>query len=407
MLKKIILTLLLLSPVYLLNMLLASTLSSENHTKHITFLHFNDFYEINDQYGRGGLFLLNQQITKQKYQYPNALISFAGDLLSPSLYSSVSKGQHMIDALNLLNIDIAVPGNHEFDFGLNNAQTQFSHSKFPWIISNLSTADFSLLSSTSSSYIREVNGLKIGFFGLITPELAFLSRFKSDVIISDIINTAKREVAILKQQNVDLIVALTHLTLQEDRQLAQQVSDINLILGGHDHFPVSLLLNNTLIFKSGMNAQYLGVIHVFINPDKIKSPPEFSWQLIPTSISIDTNKHKIKTSNISQSGQINDYLKNYQLQLNKLKSKHLAVTDIELDARTQIVRSGESGFANLIADALKQYYKTDITLINGGGIRSDKIYPAASSLTTKDILEALPFNNKAVVVKLSGQLLLE
>jgi len=322
--------------------------------------------------------------------------------LSPSLYSSVSKGKHMVDALNLLNIDLAVPGNHEFDFGLTNAMTQFSNSNFPWLINNLKKTNGELLNYTIESYIYKVDGIKIGFLGLITPELAFLSKDKSQVKLSDFIKKAQDVVLLLRSQSVNFIVALTHLSLEEDKQLAQSVPDINLILGGHDHFPLSLMSNNTLILKSGTNAEYLGVVTASINPSQVKYP-EFSWQLLSTATSFKPGKGIHST----QAKAISSYLEDYAQQLSKEKNKYLATTLIELDARIQTVRSQESNFADLLADALKHHYQTDIALINGGAIRSDKIYPAQSSVTTKDILSAVPFTNKAVVVKLSGKLIVE
>jgi 5'-nucleotidase / UDP-sugar diphosphatase len=401
--KKISLSIILINLISFSDFLFADTkLATEREMTEVTFLHFNDFYEIEAQYGKGGLFNLSQAIQVQKQRYPNAIITFGGDLLSPSLYSRVSKGKHMIDALNLLKIDIAVPGNHEFDFGLANAFSQFSLSSFPWIINNLYKPNGDLFDSTINSYIHRVKGLKIGFLGLITPELAFLSADKSQVILSDFINKAQQAVLLLKNQNVNFIVALTHLSLEEDKQLAQVVPGINLILGGHDHYPLSLLIKNTLILKSGTNAEYLGVVTASINPSQPKYP-EFSWQLLSTAANL---VQSINPSNMQEKA-ISKYLKNYAQQLGTEKNKYLATTLIALDAQTQTVRSQESNFANILADALKKHYQTDMAIINGGAIRSDKIYATQSSLTTKDILKALPFTNKAVVVEISGKLLLE
>jgi len=386
---------------------LPGCLSVNNAPNHITdsseiiFLHFNDFYEIEGHNGKGGLLSLSQMIEQQKQVYPDALITFGGDLLSPSLYSSVTKGEHMIEALALLNVDIAVPGNHEFDFGLENAVTQFQASQFPWVISNLNSHDNSLQNATVQTYIREVNGWKIGFFGLITPELAYLSQHKSQINLPDFIDTAQKMVKLLKQQEVDLIVAMTHLTLTEDQQLAEQVKDIDLILGGHDHFPVNLLINNTLIFKSGNNGEHLGIIKAQMDKSESKRP-SLSGQLFSKQV-LSTPE---QTKNL-ENKRIRQFLSQYQQRLAQEKSRHLAVSLIPLDATTMNLRSTESSFGNLVSDALRQHYKADIALINGGAIRSDKIYPANSALSQRDILFALPFANRSVLVKLSGQQILD
>ena len=392
------------------SLLAGSERIAENPSSRVVFLHFNDFYDIEGRYGKGGLLSLSRMIAHQKQHYPQAIITFGGDLLSPSLYSSVSKGEHMIEALALLKVDIAVPGNHEFDFGLDNANRQFQASKFPWVISNLNSTDQaiqnSLVKSTVQTYVREVKGLKIGFLGLITRELTFLSGMQEEVNVSPFIDTARKMVALLKKQQVDLIVALTHLTLEEDKQLVHQVQDINLVLGGHDHYPLDLLLNNTLILKAGNNGEFLGVIKVDVDRSGKKPPVIVSWQQLSTvlshSLSLIGNQ-----PDQPENKQLASYLEHYQQKLNKEKKKYLAVPLVQLDARTVIVRSRESSFGNLVTDALRQHYKTDLALINGGAIRSDKIYPAGISLSNKDILSALPFANRAVVVKLSGQQLLE
>ncbi|MFK5985434.1 MAG: 5'-nucleotidase C-terminal domain-containing protein [Pseudomonadota bacterium] len=403
MTSRIFSILYLLSTLLYSNLIFSDNTVVDNSTKNqIVFLHFNDFYDIQGRYGKGGLAALYQAIKKQKNRYPNALLSFGGDLFSPSLYSSFSHGKHMLDALNILQVDAAVPGNHEFDFGLVNAQAQFAGSNFPWIISNLKKTNGDLLRHSQETFIAEVNGLKIGFFGLITPQLVFLSQAQANIKIEDIISIARQKVIEFKSKSVDIIVALTHLNLEQDKRLAKQVKGIDLIMGGHDHYPVSVLINNTLIFKAGFNGQYLGLVKLDFN--KLKKSPyavSYNWQFISTEANSRTLESLVPSSEISQ------YLKSYSLQLNSEKDKILAKTTILLDAKARQLRSAESNFASLVADAIKQYYKTDLALINGGAIRSDKIYPANSTLTNHDVLAALPFANRAVVVQLTGKKLLE
>ncbi|MCP3852032.1 MAG: hypothetical protein GY694_17610 [Gammaproteobacteria bacterium] len=385
---------------------LSSVAFSDSHniekmqSEQLVFLHFNDFYDVEAHYGKGGLRLLSQIIEQQKQKNPNVIVTFGGDLLSPSLYSRFTKGRHMIDAMALLHVDFAVPGNHEFDFGVDNAVTQFNASKFPWIISNFHSSNKSLQHSIVQSFVHDINGFKIGFLGLITPELTFTSGTASQIKVTSIINTALQVVKTLKKQKVDIIVALTHLTLEEDKQLAKQVNDIDLILGGHDHYPANLLLNGTPIIKAGMNGEYLAVIK--INMDKkVKNQVALSsWQLLSTSL---------KDRNTSQDDNelITHYLKNYKKNLNKISNRYLTMPLIPLDARAEIMRSEESNFGNLITDAMRHHYKTDMALINGGAIRGDKVFPANVLLSEKDILSALPFANRVVVVKISGKQLVE
>jgi len=379
-----------------LSALSPAALASKQADSTIVLLHFNDFYEINGYSGKGGLQPLSRIIEQQKQRYPESIVSFGGDLLSPSIYSSTSKGRHMVNAMALLHVDIAVAGNHEFDFGLPNAISQFKTSLFPWLLSNTQPQFNSLKDSIVQTYIHEINGIKVGFFGLLTPEASVLSRLPSNFIASNIIQSARQMVTQLQAQNVDMIVALTHLDLEQDKALASQVNHIDLILGGHDHYPVSLVLNDTLILKAGLNGEYLGVIKASITAKKQKkSTPKISWEFISTRDEEQSTK--------SDNQAVHNYLSHYNQLIKKKKQQQLALTKLPLDAKTLTVRSKESNFANLITDALRLHYKTDVALLNGGAIRNDKYYPADTSLTELDILSALPFANRAVVVKITGK----
>ncbi|WP_458778432.1 5'-nucleotidase C-terminal domain-containing protein [Desulforhopalus sp. 52FAK] len=81
------------------------------------------------------------------------------------------------------------------------------------------------------------------------------------------------------------------------------------------------------------------------------------------------------------------------------------MTRTDLDTRRVAMRTGENAFANLVADALRKFYNSDIALINGGGFRANKKYPSGSNLTIGDIQKELPFNNRVVNVKVTGAML--
>ena len=98
----------------------------------LTILGVGDVYNFSDKNGRGGFARLNAVALAERAANPNMLYVFDGDMLSPSVLSGFDKGQNTIDLTNLVPFDIAVPGNHEFDFGVDNFLEKMAASNYPW-----------------------------------------------------------------------------------------------------------------------------------------------------------------------------------------------------------------------------------------------------------------------------------
>ena len=103
------------------------------------------------------------------------LLVHAGDALSPSLLSGFDQGAHMVELLNRVPLDVFVMGNHEFDFGPDVAKERLGEAKFPVLNSNVTERGRPLFPGTVESRMIEVEGYKLGFFGLTTPETSVLS----------------------------------------------------------------------------------------------------------------------------------------------------------------------------------------------------------------------------------------
>lgn len=130
---------LLLAQAMLAGLLVAGAARAEPTT--VTFLHTNDLYEIAPMKGQGGFAPLMTLLREERARNPNTVTTFGGDLLSPSLLSGMTNGEQMIELSNAVGTDVAVPGNHEFDFGPDIATDRFEQSKFPWLGTNVRTAD--------------------------------------------------------------------------------------------------------------------------------------------------------------------------------------------------------------------------------------------------------------------------
>ena len=317
----------------------------------------------------------------------NMILTFGGDAFSPSIMSSIFKGKQVVDVFNHLGMDVAVFGNHEFDFGPEVAEQRVKESNFPWVASNLiDKRTGEPLAGAVRYVIKNVNGHKIGFIGLVGNWLDLTSAGDNAEYL-DYVKVGRELATMLKKdKGVDMVVALTHMDMAEDERLAAEVPEIDLILGGHDHSGMFKVVNGTLIFKAKSDWRDVGYLKVYLIPGL---KPVVFLEVIPI-----TNK-------IPDDPEMAKVVDKYAQQLDKELAIPIGETKVPLDARRKTVRTMESNFGDLIADAMRDYTGADAAIANGGGIRTDSIY-GPGQLTRKDILSVLPFGNSVISVKVSG-----
>jgi 5'-nucleotidase len=226
---------------------------------------------------------------------------------------------------------------------------------------------------------------------LLTQDTLNNSKPGPNIQITDPFTTATIMAAQLRAQGAKVIIAITHLGIAQDIQLAKAVK-LDLILGGHDHELMLTQSNGTPIYKLGSDARKLGDIEVNISaPDgKIIS---VNCNAIPVTPNIPEDP---RTKAI-----VDDYEKQLDSKLGVTLSDQLGKTTTDLDALQSTVRASESNVGDYIADAFRQFGNADVGLINGGGLRSDTTYPAGN-LSYRDVYSILPFSDKIVVIKVTG-----
>jgi 2',3'-cyclic-nucleotide 2'-phosphodiesterase (5'-nucleotidase family) len=299
----------------------------------------------------------------------------------------------MIELYNLLGTDVAVLGNHEFDFGPEVAATRIAESAFPWLGTNVLGPDGEPAIGTVASYRATVGDLSIGFFGVLTPETDVLSSPGPDITFAEVIPTASETVAALESDGADLIVALTHQTLARDQVLARAVEGIDLILGGHDHNAITYQEGETLIVKAGYDAHWLAAVDLAV--ERLGEGADEELMVVPAW-------RFLATAGVEPDPEVGAVVGAYQARLDDELGEAVGTTAVLLDTRRGTVRSEESNFGNLIADAIRARTGAEIGLTNGGGIRGDRTYPPGTTLTRGDVLAELPFGNLAVLIELSG-----
>ena len=250
----------------------------------VTLLQVNDVYQFTpvDLGTRGGLarvLTLKQAMEKES---PNTLFLLAGDTISPSVESITYKGAQMIDAWNVAGLDYSAIGNHEFDFGPDELRKRMKESKFKWLAANVIDKKTGKPFGDALPFvIREFEGVKVGIFGLTLEETRTTSRPGADVDFLNPCETARKMVAELHARGAKTVVALTHLSMSEDKQVAR-CADVDVIIGGHEHSLLESASGGAPIFKMNANATELGQID--LNISKTSGAVEsIDWKLVPVT----------------------------------------------------------------------------------------------------------------------------
>lgn len=361
-------------------------------TVKITLLQVNDVYQFApvDHGTRGGLARVLTLKNEIKKGSPHTLFLMAGDTISPSVESITYKGAQMIDAWNAAGLDYATFGNHEFDFGPEVLRERMKESQFKWIASNvIDKKTGKLFGDTAPYIIRDFDGVKVGLFGLVLPETKTTSRPGPDVDFLNPCDIARKIVAELHERGVKTVVALTHLSMAEDKQVAR-CADVDLIIGGHEHSLLESASGGAPILKMTSDARELGKIDLNISKET-GMVESIDWKVIPVTA---------QTKEDPQFAAIN---RKYGSLLKEL-AQVVGRTSVELDARSAAGRRQETNVGDFVADAFRLSTGSEIGFSNGGLIRADEII-RPGPLTRRDILAILPFKNKVVKLEVTGELL--
>jgi 2',3'-cyclic-nucleotide 2'-phosphodiesterase (5'-nucleotidase family) len=345
-----------------------------------------------DENGRGGMARIAAVLKAEKARHGNVLIVHAGDTISPSLMSGFDKGAHIVDLFNMTPLDVFVPGNHEFDFGPDVFLKRMGELKARVLAANLRGADGQPIAGIADSTIVSFGPVKVGVIGL-TADNSPVSSKPGNLKFSNSLDAAEREAARLRKAGADLIVLVPHADRVLDQQLyASGIADV--ILSGHDHDLYMNFNEKTAIVESGEDGMMVAAVDLKVTvDDKGDGKRKIRWW---------PNFRFVDTADATPDAGVQARAGTYAAELGAELGQPIGTTTTELDSRNATVRGGEAAIGNLFADAVRETTKADVVLINGGGFRGGKIYPAGTQLTRKDVLTELPFLNKAYVLELSG-----
>lgn len=371
-------------------------------------------------------------IKEVRAQKPSTLLIDAGDVFSGTLYFNEFKGQADLELMKLMDYDLMTFGNHEFDLGNDTeghkALKEFiEKSNFPFVSANVDFSKdanlkglFNVKVSADpkdgqiySGIIKEVDGQKIGLFGLTTAETATISSPK-DVTFTDYIKAAQTMVDEFEKQGVNKVVAVTHIgyddnpTVDNDLLLAAAVNGIDVIVGGHSHTklekPVLVGKDSsgkekdpTIIVQASQYSEFLGTLDVdFDKEGKVVAHAgkliEIKDQVEDKAAAALLKKYSDKIDTINKT------------EIGVVAEEELQTPRTDGDDTKPSVRKNETALGNIITDGMlskaKQFdNKVIMAFQNGGGIRAEI---GKGPITVGEVITVLPFGNTLATMEITG-----
>ena len=366
----------------------------------VSLLLVNDVYRIEENKdGRGGMARFAAAVKTERARAlaegRRLVCVHAGDTLSPSLLSSFDQGAHMIDLFNDVGLDVFVPGNHEFDFGKDIYFERMGEAHFPILAANLKGSDGAPPPHHQEQLLIEADGLKLALIGAAYEDTVSASR-PGDLVFAPTIPAMLAGAKSARAAGADLVIAIVHAGKATGAAL-MNTHAVDLILCGHNHDLHIDFDGRTAFVESEQDANYVTIVDIDVARTRDEASRSLPWW--PDFRVVDTAKIDPDPSMLAK-------VRDYQAGLAKRFDVEIATLAAPLDSRTEAVRSGESAIGDLIADALRTAAMAEVAIINGGAIRGDKFYPAATKLLKRDILDELPFANKTMLTIVPGKAIL-
>jgi 5'-nucleotidase/UDP-sugar diphosphatase len=366
----------------------------------LTLLHFNDFHGQLEPYVEpetaasvGGIARLASAVEQVRAEDPGrpVLLLFAGDLLQGTVTSSLFLGVPDVVFFDELGVDAAVMGNHEFDYGQDAFRRLAALASFPFLTANVQTFPQPLLVKPYV-VISKPKGPKVAILGLTTRELTTTThpRNASGVRVEDPFVVARGLVATLREES-DMLVVLSHMGVGEDRRLAAEIPDIDLIVGGHNHnlYVQPVMVGDVAIVQAGERGRWLGRMDLACSRGRMVRT---RYQML----SMD--------GAVPQDPAVAADVGRVAAEADKGLMHEVGYANVQLSARREEIRRYESAFGDWVADLARETTHADVALFNGGNFRASI---PAGPVTLKQIYQAFPFRDQLVVGRLTGTQLLE
>ncbi|MEG2718357.1 MAG: bifunctional UDP-sugar hydrolase/5'-nucleotidase [Clostridia bacterium] len=334
-----------------------------------------------------------------------------GDAIQGEPIGTLSTGSYPIDLMNKVGYDVAIPGNHEFDYGMERFLELTKAANFPYVCANFVSVPEN--KPIFDAYkILDYDGVKIAFVGITTPKTItsstpayfqdkdgkFIYGFQQDEDGKALYACVQAAVDAARAEGANYVVALAHLGISAETapwmstDVILNTTGIDVMLDGHSHsvLPCEKVKNldgkEVLLSSTGTKLHHIGELR--IATDGTMTTSLLNW-------------------NDDVATTIGDIQKSFEELVNQVVAKSdvdLTIMEPGSDPAVRLIRTAETNLGDLCADAYRAMSGADVAIVNGGGIRTNI---KAGDVTFNDILKVHPFGNALCMVEASGQEILD
>ena len=371
----------------------------------LTILHVNDLHgyilpfedkTLDPDSLSGGAAYLAQIIERERFKNPEGtLLLAAGDMFQGTPISNIFRGRPVIEIMNLLRFEAMAIGNHEFDWGREALSELIAAANFPFLSANITDTQGRPIQGTRPYIILTRKNVRIAIIGVTTTETAYTTKPAnvSDLVFSHPEKILPDVISEVRSQGAGLVIILSHLGFDADRELAAKVRGIDVIVGGHSHTAVTRPVNvgETLVVQAGYYGLYLGVLELKYDTSTGKV----------VGYGRDSGLRRVSAAPGSLFDEdVSRIVEKYHRQIKAEYSRIVGSTSVDLTKSPD----RESNIGNLICDSMIEATGANIAFQNSGGIRSDI---SKGDITLEEAFDLLPFDNTLVVMDLTGHQILQ
>jgi 5'-nucleotidase len=387
----------------------------------MTILHTNDYHDRHEPISRfdgpcaaednaagecfGGTARLVTAVADAKERAgENVLLVDGGDQFQGTLFYTQYKGTMTAEMMNMLGYDAMTVGNHEFDDGPEVLREFAQAIEFPILMSNADISGEPLLSDViEKSTVIEVGGERIGLIGLTPEDTDELASPGPNVTFSDPSEAVQAEVDRLTEEGVDKIVVLSHSSYATDKEVAENTTGVDVIVGGHSNTllgdmegaegPYPTMVGDTAIVQAYAYGKYLGELEVTFDDEGALLSATGQPLLIDANVAEDE-------ATVTRIGVLAE-------PLDAIRNEVVAEAAEPIEGDRSVCRVQECPMGNLVADAMLARVEDqgiDVAIANSGGIRASI---DGGEITKGEVLTVLPFQNTLSTFQVSGATLVE
>ncbi len=336
---------------------------------------------------------------RAKYADENLIVLDAGDQYQGSLMYTTYKGDAEIEFAEAIGFDAMAVGNHEFDDGDEGLAKLADGVSFPIVSGNIDVSGSPVIAGKIHNHVvLEVGGQKIGIVSALAADTVETSSPSAAVIFNDEITSLQADVDALEAEGINKIIALNHVGISKDLEIAAQVSGLDAVIGGHSHTEMSNTKEDALAYPQMVGdvpvaqayaySKYLGELVLTFDDAGTVTNIEGDAILLDASVAED---EAIKARIAELAGPIDE-----------MKNRIVAQSAANIDGDRNSCRAVECQMGNLVTEAMLDRVKDqgiEIAIQNGGGLRSSI---DAGDVTMGEVLTVLPFQNTLSTFQVTG-----